>query len=162
MKGRGRGRRKESLPESEATASTTVGKGYGRGKKQEFTTFSGESAKVGQKHGEQHERIKELAHRPNHGKLGEPIQLTANFKLLQVPPSLQIYCYHVDVLKITKNGRLVVENRDVCREIFWKVISNNEKIFGTGYSLVYDDCHTVYSLKKLKTEKPTLELQLYS
>uniref|UniRef100_A0AAF5PZW2 Piwi domain-containing protein n=2 Tax=Wuchereria bancrofti TaxID=6293 RepID=A0AAF5PZW2_WUCBA len=161
MKGRGRGRRKESLPESEATASTTVGKGYGRGKKQEFTTFSGESAKVGQKHGEQHERIKELAHRPNHGKLGEPIQLTANFKLLQVPPSLQIYCYHVDVLKITKNGRLVVENRDVCREIFWKVISNNEKIFGTGYSLVYDDCHTVYSLKKLKTEKPTLELQLF-
>lgn len=51
--------------------------------------------------------------------------------------------------------------RDICRQIFWKVISNNEEIFGTGYSLVYDDCHTLYSLNKLKIEKPTLELRLF-
>lgn len=50
--------------------------------------------------------------------------------------------------------------RDICREIFWKIVSNNEEIFGTGYSLVYDDCHTLYSLDKLKIQKSTLELQL--
>ncbi|EFO28035.2 hypothetical protein LOAG_00451 [Loa loa] len=161
MKGRGRGRGKESSLESETATNPTVGRGHGRGKQPKLEISSAEFARVGQKHGEKYEKISELICRPNHGEMGEHIELMANFKLLEVPPSLQIYCYHVDVVKITRNGKLVVENRDICREIFWEVISNNEAIFGTGYSLIYDDCHTLYSLNKLKTEKPTLELQLF-
>ncbi|VDK67627.1 unnamed protein product [Onchocerca ochengi] len=137
----------------------TVGKGHGRDKQPKFETFSGESAKIGQKLDEKHKRIGELVRRPNYGKLGKRIELMANFKLLEVPSSLQIYCYHVDVLKITKKDKLVVEDRDICREIFWKVISNNEEIFSTGYYLVYDDCHALYSSCKLK---PTLELHLFT
>lgn len=49
--------------------------------------------------------------RPNHGKLGESIELMVNFKLLKVPASLQIYCYHVDVLKMIREDKIVVENR---------------------------------------------------
>ncbi|VDO38267.1 unnamed protein product [Onchocerca flexuosa] len=162
MKGRGRGRAKKSAeaitsPSVKLNDLFTVGKGHGRDKQSKFETFSGESARIGQKLDEKHKRIGELVRRPNHGELGEHIELMANFKLLEVPSSLQIYCYHVDVLKITKKGKLVVEDRDICREIFWKVISNNEEIFGTGYSLVYDDCHALYSSCKLK---PTLELHL--
>ncbi|KAM3721464.1 Protein argonaute-1 [Dirofilaria immitis] len=159
MKGRGRGRKKEGI---EATTGSTVGKGHGSDKQPKSYTFSCESAGIEQKFDEKHERIRELVRRPNHGKLGEQIELIANFKLLDIPSSLQIYCYHVDILKITKKNKIVMENRDICREIFWNVISNNEEIFGTGYFLVYDDCHSLYSLHKLKTEKPTLELQLFA
>ncbi|CAG9534226.1 unnamed protein product [Cercopithifilaria johnstoni] len=159
MRGRGRGRTKEISLESEA--SSTVGKGHGSGRQLRLGTSSSEFSRVEQQDDKKHERIGKLVCRPNHGELGERIKLMVNFKLLKIPASLQIYCYHVDVLKITKKDRIVVENRDICREIFWKIISNNEEIFGTGYSLVYDDCHTLYSLNKLKIGKSTLELQLF-
>uniref|UniRef100_A0A158Q7C7 Piwi domain-containing protein n=1 Tax=Elaeophora elaphi TaxID=1147741 RepID=A0A158Q7C7_9BILA len=151
--GRGRARTKESSLVSEVTTSSTAGRGRGRGRRLQAGTISGESA--------QHQQIEELVRRPNHGELGKHIELRVNFKLLEVPASLQIYCYHVDVLKVTKKDRVLVENRDVCRKIFWKVVSNNQEIFGLGYSLVYDDCHTLYSLNKLKTEKSTLDFQLF-
>ncbi|KAL3998292.1 Piwi domain family protein [Acanthocheilonema viteae] len=155
MKGRGRGRAKNISLESEASTSSTVGRGRGRGRQLKSGTVSDKSAD------KKHEQIGELACRPNRGELGKRIELMVNFKLLGVPASLQIYCYHVDILKVTVKDKLVVENRDTCREIFWKIISNNKEIFGTGYSLAYDDCHTLYSLNKLKIEKSTLELQLF-
>ncbi|MCP9260923.1 ALG-1 [Dirofilaria immitis] len=157
-----RKRKRKKKEGIEATTGSTVGKGHGSDKQPKSYTFSCESAGIEQKFDEKHERIRELVRRPNHGKLGEQIELIANFKLLDIPSSLQIYCYHVDILKITKKNKIVMENRDICREIFWNVISNNEEIFGTGYFLVYDDCHSLYSLHKLKTEKPTLELQLFA
>ncbi|VDK72737.1 unnamed protein product [Litomosoides sigmodontis] len=137
-----------------------VGQGRGRGGQLRFGPPSGKCAGTEQMLDKRHEPIRELVSRPDRGKLGKPIELMVNFKLLEVPSSLQIYCYHVDIFKITKKDRRVVENRDICREIFWKIVSDNEEIFGTGYSLVYDDCHTLYSCDKLKIQKPTLELHL--
>uniref|UniRef100_A0A0R3S6U7 Piwi domain-containing protein n=1 Tax=Elaeophora elaphi TaxID=1147741 RepID=A0A0R3S6U7_9BILA len=159
MEGRGRGRVRTK--ESEVVTSSPAGKGRGRNRRLQVGTLSGESARVEQQHEKKYQQIEELVRRPNYGELGKHIELMANFKLLDVPASLQIYCYHVDVLKVTKKARVVVENRDICRKIFWEIVSNNQEIFGLRYSLVYDDCHKLYSLNKLKTEKSTLQFQLF-
>uniref|UniRef100_A0A915PZK5 Piwi domain-containing protein n=1 Tax=Setaria digitata TaxID=48799 RepID=A0A915PZK5_9BILA len=155
MKGRGRG--KKSSSSDEATTAPIVGRGRGRGE-QKSGLSSCEHVTVGQKPSKKHELIKQIAYRPDYGAIGQRIQLITNLKLMELPPSLKIYCYHVNIMKTSEQNKRMIENRDVCREVFWEAISNSAEIFGAGYSLVYDDCHALYSLNKLKTEKPTLEL----
>ncbi|VDN24413.1 unnamed protein product [Gongylonema pulchrum] len=96
----------------------------------------------------------EIMRRPNYGTVGRAIELKANFKLLKMNTQrLPLYLYDVKITRPTGN---VVENRDVCREVFWAVVTNNEHVFGTGYTLVYDDRHILFSLNKLSKE-PVLE-----
>lgn len=66
-----------------------------------------------------------------------------------------VFCYNVgSYLKLGFS-------RDICREVFWAVVSENEEIFGSGYNLIYDDCHLLFSSNRLKSEGPTTELLLW-
>ncbi|VDM97873.1 unnamed protein product [Thelazia callipaeda] len=118
---------------------------------------SGHSRKVKEKSSKE---ISDLIPRPGHGKIGVPINLKANFKILNIPASLQLYCYHINVWKTIGQDQRSIKDREVCSKIFWDVVTKNKEVFGNGYSLVYDDSHVLFSGNRLNINSEAVELKL--
>ncbi|KHJ46927.1 PAZ domain protein [Trichuris suis] len=102
--------------------------------------------------------ISDLIARPDYGTEGKKIQLVSNFvELKKVATGLiEVVQYHVDMV-----SDKVKLTRDDKRDIFWKFVKENPKVFAKPFSMAYDGEALLFSKEPLPIkEHATFEGQV--